>query len=73
MKIVYVGLDNRKHAQPLSLRSGHDAGKASWSERRRYCRDEYDDCIGSPIIEVIVVRFCMVAVVIVIGLAIWFV
>ena len=71
MKIVYVGLDNRKHAQPrVSLRSGHDA---SWSERRRYCRDEYDDCLGSPIIEVIVVRFCMVAVVIVIGLAIWFV
>jgi hypothetical protein len=70
---VYGGLENRGYAQPLvRLRSAHDAGKPSFSERRRYCRDEYDDCIASPIIEGIVVRFCMVAVVVVIGLAIWF-
>ena len=52
---------------------GHDAGKPSWSERRRYCRDEYDDSVGCPIIEVIVARICMVTVVIVVALAIWFV
>ena len=68
-----VGLNGGRHVQPLAYpRARHEPEEPTWSERRRYCRDEYDDSTGSPFIEVVVARICLVAGVIVIGLAVWF-
>jgi hypothetical protein len=54
------------------LRTRQHPQEPSWSERRRYCRDEYDDSTWSPFIEVVIARVCLVAAVILIGLAVWF-
>ena len=68
-----VGLIDGRRVQPLVyLRARHHPQESSWSERRRYCRDEYDDSTWSPFIEVAVARVCLVAALILIGLAVWF-
>ena len=56
----------------VERRADGDSGEPSWSERRRYCRDEYDDSTGSWLIEVAVARACSIVIVIVIGVAVWF-
>jgi hypothetical protein len=65
-------IDGRRVQLLVYLRTRYRLQEQSWSERRPYCRDEYDDGTWSPFIEVLVARICLVAAVILICLAVWF-
>jgi hypothetical protein len=65
-------IDGRRAQLLVYLRTRHHPQERSWSERRRYFRDEYDDSTWSRFIEVVVARICLVAAVILIGLVVSF-
>ena len=75
---VWLSVNSGHTQSPVYLRavylraSQHHFEKPSWSERRHYCRDEYDDGVGSRFVEIVVPRICLAGAVIVIGLAAWF-